>query len=245
MATEYHHTERFPGQLEAIALFCALLIPHFCYFFRIFATIEVALPPHNYCFLPIIMKIAVYCSSRANLAPEFESVAVAAGKWIGTNRYELVYGGVNAGLMHTVAQAAHDAGAIITGIVPKRFAYRADNIVDHLVKCRDLNDRKELMIDCADAFIVLPGGLGTIDEWLSTLSILVVNNDSRRKIVVANIDGIFNSQISQINELANSPFARSEMLDMSIIADSEQEMINRLNEIQKFFVTNINSTDIL
>ena len=101
------------------------------------------------------------------------------------------------------------------------------------------------MIDCADAFIVLPGGLGTIDEWLSTLSILVVNNDSRRKIVVANIDGIFNSQISQINELANSPFARSEMLDMSIIADSEQEMINRLNEIQKFFVTNINSTDIL
>ena len=101
------------------------------------------------------------------------------------------------------------------------------------------------MIDCADAFIVLPGGLGTIDEWLSTLSILVVNNDSRRKIVVANIDGIFNSQISQINELANSPFARSEMPDMSIIADSEQEMINRLNEIQTFFVTNINSTDIL
>ena len=189
------------------------------------------------------MKIAVYCSSRANLDPEYESVAEAAGKWIGENRHELIYGGVDAGLMHIVAQAAHDAGAQITGIVPKRFAYRADEIVDNLIQCRDLNDRKEMMIDLADAFIVLPGGIGTIDEWISTLSILIVNGDTHRKIVVANTRGIFDSLISQIDELAASPFARSEMLSMSVTVADEQTLISTLNDIQNNFNINQNTRE--
>lgn len=189
------------------------------------------------------MKIAVYCSSRANLDPEYESVAEAAGKWIGENHHELVYGGVDAGLMHIVAQAAHDAGARITGIVPKRFAYRADEIVDNLIQCRDLNDRKEMMIDLADAFIVLPGGIGTIDEWISTLSILIVNGDTHRKIVVANTRGIFDSLISQIDELAASPFARSEMLSMSVTVADEQTLISTLNDIQNNFKINQNTRE--
>ena len=90
-------------------------------------------------------------------------------------------------------------------------------------------ERKAMMIDRADVFVVLPGGLGTIDEWLSTLSQLVVNSDARRKIVVANIGGLFDSLVSQIAMLAASPLARSEMLQMSLIATSETETITLLN----------------
>ena len=86
-----------------------------------------------------------------------------------------------------------------------------------------------MMIDRADVFVVLPGGLGTIDEWLSTLSQLVVNSDARRKIVVANIGGLFDSLVSQIAMLAASPLARNEMLQMSLIATSETETITLLN----------------
>lgn len=177
------------------------------------------------------MKIAVYCSSRTGLPDEYTAVAEAVGRWIGSGGHSLIYGGVNAGLMHTVAQAAHDAGARITGIVPHCFTYRADPLVDELVESDNLSDRKAAMIDGADAFVVLPGGLGTIDEWLSTLSQLVVNTDSRRKIVVANIGGLFDSTIRQIDQLAHSPLARSEMLQMSLIAATAEETVAILDAI--------------
>ena len=177
------------------------------------------------------MKIAVYCSSRQDLPDEYTSVAHAVGRWIGEGGHSLVYGGVNAGMMHTVAQAAHDAGAHITGIVPACFAYRADTLVDELLECNNLSDRKAMMIDRADVFVALTGGLGTIDEWLSTRSQLVVNTDSRRKIVVANIGGLFDSTIRQIDQLAHSPLARSEMLQMSLIAATAEETVAILDTI--------------
>lgn len=64
------------------------------------------------------MKITVYCSSKSNLDNKYTSTAVELGRWIGSNKHELVYGGVNAGMMHILAQSAHDAGASITGIIP-------------------------------------------------------------------------------------------------------------------------------
>ena len=179
------------------------------------------------------MNIAVYCSSRTGLPDEYTEVAQAVGHWIGANGHTLIYGGVNAGLMHTVALAAHSAGALITGIVPHCFSYRADPLVDNLSLCSDLSDRKATMIRLADAFVVLPGGLGTIDEWISTLSQLVVASDSHRKIIVANIGGLFDPTITQIARLAASPLARSEMLQMSLIAHSCEQTISLLNEISK------------
>lgn len=179
------------------------------------------------------MKFAVYCSSRANLATEYVQAAFATGNWIGKNRHELVYGGVNAGLMHTVAQAAHDAGAKITGVIPEIFSHRADTLNDEIITTRNLNDRKAKMIDLADAFIVLPGGLGTIDEWIATLSALVVDGDTKRKIIVANINGIFDNTVAQIRSTAQSPFARNEIIDMSIIADDCDSLIDTLSQISR------------
>lgn len=177
------------------------------------------------------MKIAVYCSSRQDLAQEYIQAATDAGNWIGKNRHNLVYGGVNVGLMHTVAQSAHDAGARIIGIIPECFRHRADTLNDEIIITHDLNDRKSKMIELADAFIVLPGGLGTIDEWIATLSTLVVDGDTNRKIIVANINGIYDNVVAQIASTANSPFARSEIIGMSVIAHSNVEFIDILNKI--------------
>ena len=72
------------------------------------------------------MNIVVYCSSREGLSPEYVQMAEALGHWIGEHHHSLVYGGVNAGLMHTVAQATANAGGKVIGIVPESFAHRVD-----------------------------------------------------------------------------------------------------------------------
>ena len=178
------------------------------------------------------MKIAVYCSSREGLHDKFTMAATKLGQWIGTHRHTLVYGGVKAGLMHTVAQSVHDAGGELLGIVPTRFLYRADPLLNTMMKCDDLGDRKTIMMNHADVFVVLPGGIGTIDEWISTLSQVIVNNGDDRKILVLNTDGMYDAQVQQLNETAKSVFARGKHIDMSINCPTVEKMIVELEKIQ-------------
>ena len=182
------------------------------------------------------MNIAVYCSSRSGLGECYENAAAALGKWIGSNGHSLVYGGSNAGTMHTLAQAAHDAGAHITGVVPECFALRADPLVDTLIPTADLAERKGRMIALADLFVVLPGGIGTIDEWISTLTHLVVSGDRGTRIVVVNIGGVFNEMLAQIAATAASPFARggTPVDGHCVVAAGIEEMINQLNAITNY-----------
>lgn len=177
------------------------------------------------------MNIAVYCSSRDGLPEEYQEAARELGRWIGHGGHTLVYGGVDAGLMHVVAQATHQAGGHITGVVPERFKARTDALVDRLIACRDLADRKDIMINLADVFVVLPGGIGTIDEWVSTLSQLMVNPDDHRPIVALNVHGMYDGLLKQLRDTARSPFARGHHIDMTREATSAQEMLEELKAI--------------
>jgi len=87
------------------------------------------------------------------------------------------------------------------------------------------------MYQLADTFVVLPGGLGTADEWIATLSQLVVDGDESRIIVVANLHGLYDSLLRYLDEMAHSPFARDRHLDRSVVANSQEELIEKLNEI--------------
>ena len=179
------------------------------------------------------MRIVVYCSANPNLPDDIIGIAKSLGKWIGEGGHTLVYGGVNAGLMHVTAQAAVEAGCqCVVGIVPEFFKHRADQLCTELVLARDLNHRKSLLIENGDVFVVLPGGLGTIDEWVSTLSTLVVEG-SERPIVVVNYNGMYSAQANQLLNTARSQFARAENIDRSILVVNSKELIDKLNEINK------------
>jgi uncharacterized protein (TIGR00730 family) len=180
------------------------------------------------------MKIAVYCSSCANLASEYVTPAQVLGEWIGKNGHELVFGGVNAGLMHVVSQATHDSGGKVIGVIPTMFLHRASSINDEVIKTHDLNGRKSTMIDISDLFVVLPGGIGTIDEWISTLShVLCVNNDNRG-IIVVNINHMYNELIEQLETTAASPFARRDDIDRrSTIVNNVDELKDALLKFSK------------
>ena len=184
------------------------------------------------------MNIVVYCSANQDLPEEITSIATALGRWIGENRHSLVYGGVNAGLMHITAQAARAAGgASVIGIIPEFFKHRADPLCTELVLASDLNDRKSKLIEHGDVFVVLPGGLGTIDEWISTLTHLmvedVVEECSHRPIIVVNHNGMYNALAQQLRTTAQSQFSRSPLIAQSIMVKNSQELINILNERDK------------
>lgn len=178
------------------------------------------------------MKVAVYCSSREGLDAEYIELAQALGQWIGGHGHTLVYGGVNAGLMHEVAQACHDARGSITGVSIEAFKHRTDPLVDEIVYTANLGERKAKMYQLADAFVVLPGGLGTADEWIATLSQLVVDGDNR-PIIVANLHGMYDSLLRYLDEMAHSPFARDRHLQLTVVATTAQELINKLEEYEK------------
>ena len=177
-------------------------------------------------------RVAVYCSSRADLPADVVAGAELIPSSIGQAGGELVYGGVDAGLMHTVGRAARAAGAHVTGVVPEVFASRADAVCHELVEATDLNDRKGKMIDMADVFVVLPGGIGTIDEWISTLSHIMVMEkaepDADRPILVWNHEGMYDGEVRQLAETSRSVYARGKRVDRSLVFGSAHELAAHL-----------------
>ena len=181
------------------------------------------------------MKVAVYCSSRGDLGERVEEAARIVARSIAECGAELIYGGVDAGLMHVVAQAAHDAGARITGVVPEVFRNRADSLCDELILTSGLSERKGIMIDNAGMFVVLPGGLGTIDEWISTLSDIMVRETkdpaADRPILVLNLDGMYDGMARQLSETASSVYARGKRVDRSLLFPDARSLAARLRQL--------------
>lgn len=177
------------------------------------------------------MNIAVYCSSKRDLEQRYIDIAHALGQWMGEHNHTLVYGGVDAGLMHVVAKACHDSGGEVVGVITENFAHLADTVVDRLITVGDLSQRKSQMYRISDIHVVLPGGVGTIDEWMAALSQWVVDKRNGVGIVIANIDGMYDHLLQQLRQLAATPFASNMHIETMAVANDTQEMIDKLNEL--------------
>ena len=102
-----------------------------------------------------------------------------------------------------------------------------------MIATRDLQERKQYMIEHGDVFVVLPGGIGTLDEWISTLCIMCIGNDDHRPIIVADLDGMFDATIAQLDALYHSPFGRGKNLNRSIVAHTPDELLTTLTQVTK------------
>ena len=177
------------------------------------------------------MKIVVYCSSQAGLEEKYQQLARDLGTWIGQNGHGLLYGGSNAGLMHITAAAAHEAGGHVIGVIPEMFRHRIDPVCDEVVYTANLSDRKQYMIEHGDVFVVMPGGIGTLDEWMSTLAVMTIGNDDPRPVIVANIDGLYDATVQQLADMTQTPFARGKNLARTLVATNATDLINILNTL--------------
>lgn len=111
-------------------------------------------------------SICVYCGSRPGENPAFAEAATAVGTWIGRHGGQLVYGGGRSGLMGTVAEATRQAGGRVVGVIPQALVDKelANRLCDELHIVQTMHERKAMMAERSDAFIALPGGIGTFEE---------------------------------------------------------------------------------
>jgi uncharacterized protein (TIGR00730 family) len=112
------------------------------------------------------LSICVYCGSKPGTEPLFTQAAVEVGQWIAAHGGQLVYGGGSGGLMGTVADATLAAGGRVVGIIPKALVEKewAHHGCTELHVVENMHDRKRMMAERADAFVALPGGIGTLEE---------------------------------------------------------------------------------
>ena len=111
-------------------------------------------------------SLCVYCGSRTGDRPGFAQAAVAVGQWIGAHGGQLVYGGGRNGLMGLVAEATRQAGGRVLGVIPQALVDKeqANHACDELHIVQTMHQRKALMAERCDAFLALPGGIGTFEE---------------------------------------------------------------------------------
>lgn len=119
------------------------------------------------------MKICVFLSSSDAVAPHYVDVALDLGRAIGEKGHTLVFGGNNTGLMGRLADAVKDSGGSVIGVVPQKLHDMGRSYLrcDELIVSKDLRDRKAIMDERAEAFVALPGGLGTLEEIIEVLNL--------------------------------------------------------------------------
>jgi len=164
-----------------------------------------------------IHNICVFCGSNSGLDPKYAAKTVALGQYLAENDYQLVYSGGDHGLMGKVATATLDAGGRVIGIIPRFLVERglALKNVTTFIETKTMNERKEKMLHLADAFIVLPGGFGTFEEFLQMLSWSQMDIH-QKPIALYNIDGFYDPMVAMMKMSTKMGFAPTENLDLFI-----------------------------
>lgn len=171
------------------------------------------------------MKICVFCSANRQIDPDFFSAAEELGRWAAEKGHTIVYGGVNQGLMEAIGRAAHEAGALTIGVIPTivEKSGRRSDYVDIDIPCDNLSDRKQLMMDQADVFVALPGGIGTLDE-IFTVAASATIGYHQKPVVLFNVKGFWNPLVQLLDNLKAQGMVRGEWQQYIRIISSLEEL---------------------
>ena len=156
-----------------------------------------------------VQGVCVYCGSGKGLNPAYAVAARKLGKALADHNLRLVYGGGSLGLMGEVARATLGGGGKVTGIIPDFLGAREMMLkdVDELIVVESMHVRKQLMFDRADAFVALPGGIGTLEELVEQLTWSQLGRHTK-PIVVANIEGFWDPFLKLLEHMKGDTFIR-------------------------------------
>lgn len=170
-------------------------------------------------------SIAVFCAASENIAPGYFEAAAEVGAMLGRLGMTLVYGGARFGLMEATARAAKQAGARIVGVVPDILVERGrvSMLLDEQVNCRNLSERKDIMLERSDILVALPGGVGTLDEIFHVLAAATIGYHTKR-VVLYNVNGFWDSLVATLDEMLQAGFIRGEFERYFEVANSIAEL---------------------
>jgi uncharacterized protein (TIGR00730 family) len=176
-----------------------------------------------------IKTVCVYCGSGPGTDPRFVESAIALGKAMAEGGIRLVYGGGSIGLMGAVATSVLDHGGTVTGIIPGFLTARENALkrVQELIVTPDMHERKRLMFERSDAFVALPGGIGTLEELVEQLTWQQLGRHSK-PVLLANIEGFWEPLLALLAHMRETQFIRKSLAVDILKAERVEDILPRL-----------------
>jgi uncharacterized protein (TIGR00730 family) len=173
-----------------------------------------------------IRSICVFCASSQSVGDVFKNVALELGRELGKRGIDLVYGGASIGLMGCVARGVHEENGKVIGVLPEFFKTKDIEYseADELIVTQDMRERKAVMDQRSDAFIVLPGGIGTLEEAMEILSMRQLRLTDK-PLVFINTQGFYNGLLATFEEMVDLQFAKPNIMNMyKMVADPQSAL---------------------
>ena len=172
-----------------------------------------------------IKHVGVFCAASDQLDAAYYSMARAFGRWLGGRGLTLVYGGADSGLMESVAEGVKSAGGRVVGVVPRilESKRRVSRLVDEVVPCNGLADRKGIMGERSDVLVALPGGIGTLDEVFTVMAAHSIGYHHKRVVLFA-LDGFWDGLVGLLQELDRRRFVNVPLSRYLSVARSWDEL---------------------
>jgi uncharacterized protein (TIGR00730 family) len=176
-----------------------------------------------------IETVCVYCGSGPGTNPRFVEAATALGKTLAENAVSLVYGGGSVGLMGAVAKSVRDHGGAVIGIIPEFLVSRENAVArgQELIVTPDMHERKRQMFERSDAFVALPGGVGTLEELVEQLTWQQLGRHSK-PVLLANIDGFWEPLLALLAHMRATEFIRPTLAVEILKAERVEDILPRL-----------------
>jgi uncharacterized protein (TIGR00730 family) len=176
-----------------------------------------------------IKTVCVYCGSGAGTKPSFIESARALGKTLAESGIRLVYGGGSVGMMGAVASAVLDHGGSVTGIIPSFLTAKENALkrVQEMIVTPDMHERKRLMFEHSDAFVALPGGIGTLEELVEQLTWQQLGRHTK-PVLLANIDGFWEPLLVLLAHMRATQFIRPTLSIDILQAERVEDILPRL-----------------
>lgn len=177
-------------------------------------------------------KICVYCGSKAGTNPSFSSIAEQLGQLFAKESIQLIYGGGKVGIMGIIADAVLNGGGYVQGVIPKSLMEKevGHTGVQELHITQDMHSRKAMMESLSDAFIILPGGFGTLDELFEIVTWRQLGFHSK-PVIILNVDGYFDHLLAFIDSAIQHEFINSNGRDIISVANNIDQVIQKVREL--------------
>lgn len=181
-----------------------------------------------------IRSICVYCGSQQGRSPEYMEAGRALGRSIAENGLRLVYGGGTRGIMGAVSAGVMSSGGRVTGIIPeflmdKEASKHSLSALTELIVTRDMHERKHRMFEASDAFVTLPGGIGTLEEIVEIMTWGQLGRH-RKPMVFANINGFWDPMLELLKHMADQGFIHTAHLVKPLVIDRIEDIVPAILE---------------
>ena len=173
--------------------------------------------------------VCIYAGSLDGARPEYRQGAEAFARLLAGEGIGIVYGGGRAGLMGAIADAARAAGGRVTGVIPRQLVERevAHEDLDDLRIVSSMHERKALMAELSDAFVAVPGGIGTLEELVEVFTWAQLGMHAK-PVALLDLDGYYRGLVEFFDHATAEGFLRPATREMLVVAEDPAELLERL-----------------